>query len=203
MTKSPPTERSQSEAALTDASSRHGLDAGVVKGSAQAGAHGNHSTRYGPAAITALAVIVAAVIGAVGLWIVRPQPPPPPACVLPPGTGVRACIETPQANDVVSGSFVVDGRLAGVPDGSHIWVATKIGDLVWPKEPEVPIGPAFDVTVVEAGQRTDEGFSIVLLLVDAQRHRAIEEWLSKPDKPGLSLGEGIQMLASVANLRLR
>lgn len=207
---SPPTKQSQNEAAPREDSSRRSP---TVRRRESLGEGERKEKRDGAPrkAILQDPRVIAAVIGALALiagamitgFFNREPQPAPLSCDLPPGSEARACIETPQTNDTVGRNIVVDGKLAGIPDGSHVWVATRIGDLYWPKEPEVPIGPAFDVTVVEGGQPPDGEFSIVLLLVDAQRHQEIEEWINDGEGSGLRLGEGMQVLDSVAKLHLR
>jgi len=118
-----------------------------------------------------------------------------------------ACIDTPATGDEVGNSFDVTGKLANVA-GSHVWVATEIGNLIWPKEPEVPIGSAFDVKVEEGGNTPE--FNVVVLLVSDKGQSVIDAWISNGKKdgsyPGLSMGDypgsSMRVLAAVADLRL-
>ncbi len=154
------------------------------------------------ALIGAVAVVLAAVLPII---LTHNGPPPPPACVLPGGLGPRACIESPRAGYSVGKDFTVTGKLADIPVNSHIWVATQVVNLVWPKQPEVTIGPAFNLTVQEGGNPPGGKFSVVVLLVNDQGQKAINDWLSSKTGAGLTLSDysgSISVLATVADLHL-
>jgi hypothetical protein len=128
-----------------------------------------------------------------------------PPCVLPSGSGAAICLDTPTTGEQVGRYFTVAGKLANVAADSHVWVATEVGNLVFPKAPEVPIGAAFNVMVVEGGNPPGGKFSIVVLLVSNEGERVIHAWLSKPGQPGLSLSDNrdsMTVLATVADLGL-
>lgn len=153
--------------------------------------------------IAAIAPILAAVIA---MYDSDERSAPGASCVLPTGTQPVACIDTPANGGEVSRAFNVAGKTSNIPAGSHLWVATQMGNLVWPKEPEVPTGPVFNVTVVEGGNPPDGKFSIVLLLVTDEGQQMIAMWLNGvAGLPGLSLTEHsghMTPLATVADLRL-
>lgn len=155
------------------------------------------SSWFGPAG-----VIVAALIGLVGVLISREGPPPPVQCQLPNGPGPRACIDTPRTGESVEREFLVTGKLADVPDDSHVWLATQVGNFYWPKEPEVPIGSVFSVEVSEGGNPPNGRFSLALLVVDDQTQSDIEEWIANGEGLGRPFGD-VELLYTVANLRLR
>lgn len=154
--------------------------------------------------IAALAPILAAVIS---VYDPGERSASGVSCALPAGTQAAACIDAPANGGEVSRAFNVAGKTSNIPAGSHLWVATQMGNLVWPKEPEVPTGPVFNVTVVEGGNPPDGKFSIVLLLVTDEGQQMIATWLAgSGGLPGLSLTEhsGVMTpLATVTDLRLR
>jgi hypothetical protein len=45
----------------------------------------------------------------------------------------------PKAEDIVYRHFIVKGKLINKLSNTHLWLAVEIGELVWPKEPEIKI----------------------------------------------------------------
>jgi hypothetical protein len=157
-----------------------------------------------------IAAIVGGVIGfagSVGLhFITRPPPPDPDGEVLSPETGEQ-----------LAPSFTAHGRLDHIPESEHVWVAVQRGDLLFPKEPEIPRGDRAWVHEFQEGEAAEvagddiaagEGeFSLVLLLVDPDRQAEIETWFAEAehtgDYPGFEVGaEGFRRLDAVRDLSL-
>lgn len=191
----------------TDVSSRFGhlQESRVVRATL------SRQRRHGRGAMfaTVVAAIIAALGGIIAAIIVSNHTVDNPSpCVLPTGSGTAACIDTLRTGDEVGRSFDVTGKLANVAADYHVWVATETGNLIWPKEPEVTVGRAFDVAVVEGGNPPGGKFSVVVLLVSAKGQRTIDAWISNGNKdgfPGLRLGNyhgSMKVLAAVADLHL-
>jgi hypothetical protein len=131
--------------------------------------------------------------------------PQTPQCEPPGDSGPRGCIASPQTGDSVSQTFTVVGNLMDIPRGSHVWLATAVDNLYWPKEPEVVNGRDFSSTVVESGSPPDGELELVLLLVDRGSHEDIKDWLDQAeatgDYYGLSIGS-MEVLDRVSELNL-
>lgn len=117
-------------------------------------------------------------------------------------------IASPTTSQRVARAFTADGTLAGIPRDKHVWLAVQIGNLVFPKEPEIPAADQhFAQQVVEAGSPPDGRFSLVLLMVDADGQRTIQEWLRRvrggEDAPGLASIPGSVRLDVVRDLVLK
>lgn len=113
----------------------------------------------------------------------------------------------PQNGERVARSFTVEGTLSDIPDDRHVWVAVQIGNLLFPKEPEIPSADKhWSQDVVEGGNPAEGEFSVVLLTVDDNGHRVIEEWLGRgregEGSPGLSTIPGSSKLDVVSGLVL-
>jgi hypothetical protein len=145
--------------------------------------------------------IVAAVIGAVGVVA---------AAVVTGLLGrkpLQGRIEAPPSGALVSRRFAVDGTLSKkVPRGRHVWLAVQLGGLLFPKT-EIPRRELhWAEEIDEGGDPEDGSFSLVLLLVDRNGHRAIEEWLARGRQgkgfPGLEEIPGSEPLSRVRQLTL-
>ena len=78
----------------------------------------------------------------------------------------------------------VEGELAPVPYGHHVWLAFEVRGLFFPVEPELHAGGGRFALEVSSGVPS-EPFWLVLVLVGAKGQRAIEYWFLEGD-----LGEG-------------
>ncbi len=154
--------------------------------------------------------IVAALVGAVvtGLFAIRTkQIPEPPAPVRP--SQSKAVIQQPKSSETVGRTFVVSGDLGEMPEGYHVWLGIEIGALLWPKEPEIPIGDRhFSVKIVEGGNPPGGRFSLTLFQVSSEGQKRIADWVDTGrrtgDWPGLDPRDlnGFSQLDHADDLRL-
>jgi hypothetical protein len=143
----------------------------------------------------------AAVIGAVGRVV---------AAVIKAifGEPLRGQIVSPKSGEQVPRSFLVDGTLSRkIPRGRHVWLAVQLGNLLFPKEPELPRRDLhWAQEIVEGGDPPGASFSVALLMVDRNGHRAIEEWLARGREgegfPGMEEIPGSEKLSVVRQLTL-
>jgi hypothetical protein len=155
--------------------------------------------------------VIAAIIGGVfgvlsTLCAIYCGPPPSP----------EGEMLSPEAREQLGPRFTAHGRLDHIPENRHVWVAVQRGELLFPKEPEIPRGDQAWVhefvegeaaEVVGADVAADESlFSLVLLLVDADRQAEIEAWFAEAEHsgyPGFEVGaEGFTRLDVVEGLSL-
>jgi hypothetical protein len=120
---------------------------------------------------------------------------------------IRGRILSPRRGQRIHRSFTVEGTLSSVPDDRHVWVVVQIGNLLFPKEPEIPATDRhWAQDVVEGGGLPGGRLSLALFVVDRVGNRQIETWLehgrSTGDYPGLTgIRHGIR-LDVVTNLLL-
>jgi hypothetical protein len=85
----------------------------------------------------------------------------------------------------LSRTFTVQGSLSDIPRDRHVWLAVQIGNLLTPKEPEIPSQDRrWAVDVVEGGRRPGERFGLALLMVDVVGQREIERWRRRGRRSG-------------------
>jgi hypothetical protein len=119
------------------------------------------------------------------VYIETYSPPPPAEKRRPAGQ-----ILSPESGQRVPRAFRVEGTLSDIPADHHIWLAVQIGNLLWPKEPEVPSQDYhWSQRIVEGGDPPGGRFSLALLMADSHGHRIIKEWIEDGrftgDWPGL------------------
>lgn len=144
------------------------------------------------ASIVGGAAIIAALIQAGILW--GPQNP-------------AGEIESPAAGSRIPREFTVTGTFSNIPDEEHLWLAVQVGNVLYPKEPEIDTSAShFSEQIVEGGNPPGGRFSLVLLRVDRDGQAGVERWLSAlragEEPPGLTNVTGARVLDAVANLRL-
>lgn len=114
-------------------------------------------------------------------------------------------ILAPQQNEQVARTVDVSGSVENLPPGYTLWLAVRIGDLWWPKEPKVfPSGSKWSGTLSEGGNPPQGRFTILLLLANRGASEEIDKWLKRGDYAGLrrDVMNGIEVLDEV-NVRLR
>lgn len=122
-----------------------------------------------PALIVASGAIIAAVIGN---WPSDDASDPSGAIV------------APVDGEVLSGAFTAEGTLSDVPGDHRAWLAVQWGNVMFPKEPEIPAQDrAWVHEFVEAGT-AEEQLSLVLLLVDDEGQQSIESWIVSGRREG-------------------
>ena len=169
----------------------------------------------GVAAIGAVGVVLAAI--ATGVFSGDGNGgPAPPAPVQPTKTeetpSQRAepegAITAPSRGANVPAEFTVEGRLAGIPRGRHVWLATQVNNLLFPKPPALSAQDReFLRDVAEGGSPPRGRFSLVLLMVNNAGNQQIEDWVERGDAtgdfPGLEKISGSVRLDIVSRLALR
>lgn len=100
-------------------------------------------------------------------------------------------ITSPGSGQHVGHVFTAQGTLRQLPAGHHVWLAVEVGDLLWPKEPEIPTTSGnWTRQVGEYGNPPGGRFSLVLLMVGPEGNREIQAWLrhgkETGDFPGLT-----------------
>jgi hypothetical protein len=116
--------------------------------------------------------ILVAIIGAAAVII------PPLLDEEAPEPGAAGDIVSPTKSQDVPNAFSVEGTLSAIPPDHHVWVAVQIGNLLFPKEPEIPSQDRrFSQEVVEDEVRAGSRFDLALLMVDSEDHREIVAWL--------------------------
>jgi hypothetical protein len=138
-------------------------------------------------------------------------------CTRPPPPGPEGEVLSPEAGEQLAPSFTAHGRLDHIPENRHVWVAVQRGELLFPKEPEIPRGDRAWVHEFQEGEAAEVAgddiaageslFSLVLLLVDPDRQAEIETWFAEAehtgDYPGFEVGaEGFRRLDAVRDLSL-
>jgi hypothetical protein len=116
-------------------------------------------------------------------------------------------IAAPLTGDRLGRAFTAEGTLAAIPPDRHVWLAVQVDNLLFPKEPEIPRQDRrWSVQVVEGGDAA-QGFSLALLMVDADGQREIDRWLRRGrrrgDYQGLERVTGAAKLDVVRDLSLR
>lgn len=120
---------------------------------------------------------------------------------------VRGSITIPRENETVSRRIEVKGNLSGLQQGQSVWLAIQIGNLYWPKEPEIIVSDGeWSAVVYESGSPPGGQFSLVLLVVSRKGNKDIEDWINKGNQtgefPGLKKSDISEMKALHA-VRLR
>jgi hypothetical protein len=101
-------------------------------------------------------------------------------------------IVSPRSGQEVDRRFTLRAKTTAIPTDGHLWAASLVGDLLWPKEPELSVRDnEASATIGEGGAPADGKFSVVLLLVGKAGQEAIEKWLEQGrttgDFPGLKI----------------
>jgi hypothetical protein len=107
------------------------------------------------------------------------SPPAVPQPAAP--TSDDPTITSVKASAEVKEKITVGGRVSQWQREWHLWVAVEKEDLIWPKDPEVPVtGPhsPWKVAVYEEGTPPDSELTLVLYLVEDEGHQRIRDWLS-------------------------
>jgi len=107
-------------------------------------------------------------------------------------------IRTPVDDQGVGSQFPATGSI-DLPNGVVGWVAVRIGQLYWPKEPPINRSGNWQITVFEGGSA--RRFGLVLIAVDSSVNQDIERWfdrgLQTGSWPGMTLASRSILLDSV------
>jgi hypothetical protein len=140
-------------------------------------------------------------VGAVAALIVAfhqvSAPSPPPA----------GKILAPKSGEQVTQEFTVEVSLSAIPPGHHVWIAVQVGNLLWPKDPEVPAQTQRKTYPIREFGTPGERFSLALLMVDAAGNDQILAWFENGQKtgsyPGFTTVRGSMQLDAVRDLVLK
>lgn len=117
------------------------------------------------ALIGALAIILAAVITTWGVPLTS--------------RSAQGQIESPKDGEIVSRAFRAKGTLSDIPTEKHVWIVVKIGNLLFPKEPELQASDQHWVEEFHEGGDPPNGkFSIILMMVGPRGNEEIKTWLN-------------------------
>ena len=122
----------------------------------------------------ALFLLMAALIGALASHLGESDPRL---------AGITGEITEPADNATVSAEVLVRGRLsAELPIDTHLWLAIRHGELMWPRAPEVPVVDThWELAITEEAHGP---YSIVLFVVAAEGHNALREWVRNGEETG-------------------
>ena len=119
------------------------------------------------------------------------QPPPgvvavvvqPSAPAVP--SDLRGGISVPSDNALVPRCFRVKGTIERLPPDFHLWLAVEIGNLAWPKEPEMTItGTSWSGNVCPEVPPSNGAWSLSLYMVNSEGHQEIRRWLKDGQRTG-------------------
>ena len=90
---------------------------------------------------------------------------------------VRGGIDEPSARQSVDRKIECSGWAKDLAAGVHLWLATEVGGLLWPKGSEVYLGSdgRWSKTIFEDGAVAE--FSLSLFVANSDAHKAILKWL--------------------------
>jgi len=129
-----------------------------------------------------IATITAAIIGGIFILIAKRIPEKQPE-VGPEQS--HAEILRPKTGQVVGHSFVVEGAHENLPPKYHMWLATEMNGLLWPKEPEVRAADRrWSIKIVESGSPPGGFFTLVLFQVSAEGNKTIMKWIARGHRTG-------------------
>jgi len=118
----------------------------------------------------------------------------------PPVNLVRGTIELPADREKVGRAFLVSGTVSG--QYRELWLAVKIKNLYWPKEPRIaPKDGRWQGQVNEGGSPPDGVFEVVLIDVPDRASSYFQDWLQRGHRTGSYPGiaesdiEGVRVLA--------
>jgi hypothetical protein len=97
---------------------------------------------------------------------------------------VRGRIEEPAPSLTVARKIECAGWATGLAPGLHLWLATEVNGLIWPKGSEIRVdsNDRWSKTIFEDGAITE--FSVSLLVANAEAHDAMTKWLQAGQQAG-------------------
>ena len=88
-------------------------------------------------------------------------------------------IELPKAGSEVDSVFSSSGKLSGVPDNRHIWIAIRVGSQYLPQV-EINKKDQKWLQDISYDGKLGVDFAIVLLALSKKSHEEIEKWKKEP-----------------------
>jgi len=97
---------------------------------------------------------------------------------------VRGTIDKPRPNEAVGRKIECSGHAVGLTSGLHLWLATEVHGLLWPKGSEIHVASdgSWSKAIFEDGAVVD--FSVALFVANADAHKAILKWLQAGEQAG-------------------
>nr|VFJ96732.1 MAG: hypothetical protein BECKLFY1418A_GA0070994_106215 [Candidatus Kentron sp. LFY] len=118
-------------------------------------------------------------------------------------TDARGIITAPTESTTVGAEFEAQGAVT-LQSNQIAWLAVRIGELYWPKEPAIISSGHWTRRIFEGGSQGEK--LLVLLIVDKTTNRQIENWFESSRRtgsfPGMRLG-GITTTAAEIRFTLR
>ncbi len=96
----------------------------------------------------------------------------------------RGAITFPKDGGFVGQVLSAEGTLRDIPSDQHIWLAVQVGNLLFPKEPEISPDSHWLVQSIEAEYPRGSQLSLALLMVGSQGQQQIERWLAEGESTG-------------------
>lgn len=95
----------------------------------------------------------------------------------------QGTIASPISNEKVVSPIKVEGTLQNIPEECHIWISVQVGNLQWPKEKIDNHDQKWLKFIIESGE-AGKDIGIVLLKVDPDGNKTIQNWFQKGDNTG-------------------
>ena len=115
-------------------------------------------------------------------------------------------IVSPIEDEEVGNYVKVTGELSGIPSGHSVWLAVKIGLLLWPKDEILPSEGTW-TSAFDEGGGPGKKFGLALIMVGPDGERQIQRWLEDGSRtgsfPGLAHIEDSVRLDAVSSVTLR
>ena len=119
---------------------------------------------------------------------------------------VQGEILEPKRGQVVDKAISCFGRVEGVTERCHLWLAVESGPFIWPKEKEIyrdQDSGAWRYTIHEEGMT--KMFRLSLFVADDRANKRIRAWIDRGDETGnypqFRRPRGMRRVASVEELR--
>jgi hypothetical protein len=93
-------------------------------------------------------------------------------------------ILAPRRGEQVGPEFTVEAKVSAIPPAYHLGIAVQVGNLLWPKDLDVPAQDRRLKSKICEGGLPGQRFSVALLMVDAAGHRQISKWFEDGQKTG-------------------
>ena len=97
---------------------------------------------------------------------------------------VRGAIDKPKQGETVARKIECSGWASGLAPELHLWLATEVHGLLWPKGGEIHVASdgSWSKTIFEDGAIVE--FSVSLFVANGDAHRAILKWLQAGEQAG-------------------
>ncbi len=104
-------------------------------------------------------------------------------------------IRYPIDGSLVNRSMVAKGDILSLPEYSWLWLVIEIGNLKFPKEPNIKVsGNRWEGVAFEGGTPPDNKFNLSLYVVGEEGNKQIKSWLEEGSRTGSYPGLTIMTL---------